>query len=226
MKLIFALFVSLLWMAGNSFATITDAETARLIDGLRSPDANERVKIADRVSQMDDLPDALMPVLFDLVLTKPKGGMREQAVGSVAIHFGNLSLAKMGKRAVPRLRELMKNVDTRWNAVGILNRIGPESVDAVPELIIALGDSNENVRSLAVYTLKYLGSRATPAVDALIPLLKDPNESVQDRAIEVLGMIGAPAAKALPELKKLLKPEYTSTAMRAAEAIEKIEVTK
>lgn len=226
MKLISALFISILLVAGSSSAAATDAETVRLIEGLRSPDAKVRVKTADRVSQMDDVPDALMPILFDLVLTKQNGFSREAQVGLVAVHYGNIALAKMGKRAVPRLRELMKDAETRWNAVGILKRIGPEAGDAVPELISALGDSNKNVRSLAVRTLEQLGPRAVPAVDALILLLNDSEENVKDCAIDVLGMIGAPAAQAIPELKKLLQPEYTVTASKAAAAIEKIENAK
>jgi len=202
----------------------TETEVGAMIAELQSPQAKVRVRAADRVQQLAEIPEALVPVLFDMVINvRRTGEPLEDLIGLTAVHFADLALAKCGRRIVPQLREYMRNPATRWTAVGILKRIGSDAGDAVPELIVALGDKNRNVVSLALYTLEAVGPRAAPAVDALIALLRDKDDDNREKAIQVLGGLGQAAAKAIPYLKKLSKHEGSLDSSYAAEAIDKIE---
>jgi hypothetical protein len=69
----------------------------------------------------------------------------------------------------------------------------PSRIDisaALPALMTALGDSDNDVRAYAASDLGDLGSKAAPAVRRLIELLGDPNEGVRSSACIALKGIG------------------------------------
>lgn len=209
----------LLVLCTRAFAAV-DPE---LIARLKSPDALTRTKAAQAVYESNETPDELLPILFEISLARRSGTPKEQMTSGVAIHYANQAIANAGKRAIPRLRELARDPETRWKAIGIINRVGADAEDALPEIILCIQDSNENVRSLAIRTVTKLGAKGGAATDALIPAINDSKESNREAAIEALGEIGPGAKAAIPALKKALKSRDILVPSGAKAALQKIE---
>ena len=89
---------------------------------------------------------------------------------------------------------------------------------AVDGLIVALKDTDEDVRCQAAWALGRTGR--TRAVDALIDALKD-SPAVRKQAIRALGHLGD--ARALPALNGALKDEDPRIRRYAARAIARIQ---
>ncbi|MHB1037987.1 MAG: HEAT repeat domain-containing protein [Pirellulales bacterium] len=90
----------------------------------------------------------------------------------------------------------------RETAADALARIGAA---AIPELVAALGDRDEDVRAEAARALARMGPTAKAAVPALIAALGDEHETVRRNAARALGQIGPAAEPAIPALIKAMK---------------------
>ena len=89
----------------------------------------------------------------------------------------------------------------RSSAANALGSIGQDAKDAVPDLIIALKDSDKHIRSSAANALGGIGKDAVPA---LITALKDSDKNVRSSAADALGSIGEDAKDAVPTLIDLI----------------------
>jgi HEAT repeat protein len=120
---------------------------------------------------------------------------------------GKATVAKPEKKAVSPARPTavvqvrtipaFRTWGVRETATDALARIGDA---AVPALIDALHDPDQEVRAQAAQALARMGNRAAPAVDALVEALNDPNEDVRRGAARALGQIGSEAEQAVPAL--------------------------
>jgi HEAT repeat protein len=104
----------------------------------------------------------------------------------------------------------------RLHAANSLGEMGPLAADAVPALIAALGDPDENVSKSAAVGLHMIGR---VAVSALSIALGDDNEYVRLRAAEVLSKIGLEAADAVPSLMAAFCNSDVPMRWRAARAL-------
>ena len=82
--------------------------------------------------------------------------------------------------------------NTRFVALG---DIGEPAKTAVPELIQALRDGDQDIRANAAIALANIGAPARDAVPALIDALRDESERVCEYSAFALQRIGTPAAK-------------------------------
>ena len=136
--------------------------------------------------------------------------------------------------------------------------LGPEfygttSVSAVPALVIALKDTDPEVRRDAAYALSRIGKHAAPATPALMiafkeadkgvrdyigstlidigalavpgltAMLKDTDKDVRIAAASILGNIGKPAFPAVPVLIGMLKDTDPEVRGAAAEVLGRME---
>ena len=85
--------------------------------------------------------------------------------------------------SVKRIQKVIARVRASFTKLGA-------PAQAVPALIAALGDANENVRANAAKALARIGPAAVEAVPALIAALGDANENVRANAAEALEQIG------------------------------------
>jgi len=85
--------------------------------------------------------------------------------------------------------------------------------NAVPSLILALGDTNESIPAKSSYALLKIGS---PAISELVAALRNPNIEVRRRAAFILGQIGADA---IPALQSALQDEDTNSRKGAIYAL-------
>jgi HEAT repeat protein len=93
---------------------------------------------------------------------------------------------------------------------------------AVPYLIEALKDKNEQIRSRSAVVLGKIMPPAPEAVAALAGLLRDDSSAVRWSAAEALGFLGPEAAAAVPHLMTFAKAEGEDAASIALAALGRI----
>jgi hypothetical protein len=86
---------------------------------------------------------------------------------------------------------LDESTDARVRAMTALGQLG--AVEAMPHLVVRLGDEEYLVRSTAAEGLGLIGPPAVPAVPALIEHLRKDFDQVRFFSVQALGRIG-PAA--------------------------------
>jgi HEAT repeat protein len=112
---------------------------------------------------------------------------------------------------VPPLIKQLTNSNSpakmRAEAAKELGRIGQIKAsyvkDAIPILLKAAKDKNDDVRRESLVALGFSNPDAEQAVPVLVEGLKSSNEQVQVAAAEALGYLGGEASEALPELRQL-----------------------
>lgn len=197
---------------------------SKLCIQLTSRNLTERLNALAELDNKETIPLEYLDALLSILKEKQSSSLNETAmIKSVARHKTILIITKMGKDAVPGLREMMKIDDLRWETVEILAEMGTDSKEALPELITALSDQNPSVRYLAAKAIMRIGKEAEDAVPTLMQTIHDPHESAREFSIQALGAIGAKAAVALPELNTLLEHQDIVTQMYARKAIKAIQ---
>jgi len=204
------------WRACRTLGAIgpkaSDAVPA-LLQGLTADSANVRAYAAfalGRIGQTTDpILDGLSDAMFDkevlvrraagralLTLNPPVDKMLPRYLklleeGDPTIVIPALhSLAERGKEVVPRLRAGMKNPRAAYWACLVLAEIGPDAVDAVPEIRSVLSHEDPDCRMEALLALGQIGPGASAAVPEIIKALKDdPFTQVQLAAAFALAKI-------------------------------------
>ncbi len=155
---------------------------------------------------------------------------------AILIHITIPSItAAQGARAVPQafsrgksLADWMVQADhyipeLRREAIKSIAALGPAARDALPVLIRATRDENQEVRLWAVTAIRRIGASARDASPALLNVLSDDARPVQEAARDALEAIG-PAAT--PVLLPALRTRDPWVRANAAEAIGVIGVAK
>jgi len=88
-------------------------------------------------------------------------------------------------------------------------------IEAIPDLITSLSDTNCDVKATAAYVLSAFGNEARPAIPALLALLKD-TETVRYAAIKTLVKIGWDGNDANASLDAALKDVSARVRLQAA----------
>jgi HEAT repeat protein len=140
-------------------------------------------------------------------LLDPDSEVRANAALALSNIGGKNALA-----ALPLLRNAMRtsvDVDLRRQAAVAIRNIGPEAKDAVPDLVEALRDPDEETRTNAALALGGIGENAASAVPALVRVVADPQQMSATRieAAVALSRIGpVPAAvQSIPTLLQVLE---------------------
>ena len=114
------------------------------------------------------------------------------------------------------------NVEVRRTACSTLWTSGPAAHEiALPGLVKALSDSDDNVRSNAANSLGG-GPGSVSAIPNWTRALTDSSADVRRSAAESLGRLGPPAASAAPTLVTLLSDQQDSVCSYSQRALEKI----
>jgi HEAT repeat protein len=210
-------------------------------------DPSLRVREHVRVALSSIGPAAVDP-LCD-VLGAERADVRLDAIKTIAL-FG-----RYGKKAVPALRQSLKDEDHRIRAAAAetLGLMRAEGADAVPELLASLRDKKQLVHDKAADTLVLMTMDGVPdllekvraaerkgqwvvpnqivaaAANPLTPFIKDLSDKetqVRVRAALTLGSMGANAQAAIPSLARLLTDENAQVRFSAAMAIAHIQRNK
>ena len=146
-------------------------------------------------------------------------------------------LLDWGARSIPSLVAGLNDPDVRLRrnvvlAFGVLGggwwpfECGQAKIDirsALPALVVALRDSDTDVRAWAAQAVGGIGANAADAVPALTALLENGDEGSRNSACMALGQIGPAAKAALPALRAALSDKSQDVRRFAARAIQRIE---
>jgi HEAT repeat protein len=140
------------------------------------------------------------------------------------VRFYNHTL--QGFFAVPPLIDALKNGNAAerleprsTDVIRYIGDLGEIAVRAVPELTLALQDSDKMVRRVAAFALGRIGEMAAPAVPMLVKALADDQQEVREFAAFALGRIGEGAAPAVPALMPALQDKNSVVRFGAALAL-------
>ena len=118
------------------------------------------------------------------------------------------ALASLGAKALPKLVAALKDPIKRDHALKILQQLGPEAKDAVPELINTLGAVSESeCRCEVLLTLASIGPEAAVAAPTLAKMLSDEFQINSATACYALGKFGPGAQGAVAALSKNMNSE-------------------
>ena len=107
------------------------------------------------------------------------------------------ALTRIGEPAIPALLKAVKdrvNEDLREYAVRALGGMGTKAKSAIPTLIEALSDPEDEVKTYAAYALSKMEDAAVDAVPALIQALENESDRVKHHVAFALSKIGTPEA--------------------------------
>ena len=144
------------------------------------------------------------------------------ALSSIIISLNIISLTYAYD--VPSLIDALgsKNKLKARSASDKLAKIGKP---AVPELIAALSDNNQNRKKYAARALREIGPDASDAIPSLGALLGEENAHTREYAVEALDKMPEHVAQVIPILQKFTLDADKNIRQKAHKAIEKMKET-
>jgi len=132
-------------------------------------------------------------------------------------------LAELGEAAAGDVHAMLLAGREKWGGLGETAReVGQIGAPAVPGLIEALGDGDEQLRADAAYALGVVDEGVEPAIPALARALDDPAEDVRQWSAWALGNHGPTSAGAVEDLRAALTDPESWVRQNAAEALGRI----
>jgi HEAT repeat protein len=161
----------------------------------RNPSPKHRQMAADYLKDLGKQGQPAVPALRE-ALNDPDALVRVSAVTAL------VDIEGPSADLVAPLRQLVQVAEPRTcpMAIRLLARLGPLANSASVDLVGALRNSDEKVRSEAAAALGKVAPENPMTVTALGRALKDDNGYVRTAAIQALAAIGEPAKEVLPAL--------------------------
>ncbi len=132
-------------------------------------------------------------------------------------------LSEIGAASVIPLSQLLSHnkIAVRRRSSRTLARIGKESSAVIPQLIVAMEDSDNEVVWYSVFAIGKIGKPAKDAISILIKRLNNVEAGIRAYAVYALGRMGIYAQASTSEIIKMLNKETNENVILAAlEAIE------
>jgi HEAT repeat protein len=233
---------------GKALTDLGVVAVPTLILSLKQPEPAVRVAAADILGNIGPAAKEAIPDLATLLGDEDKEVSRHAAsalgrIGPAAVPellevarwrsryttdmastaFANL---KADAATVRELVQLMGNVKedpaVRAFAATALGYMPEKAQSVQAEIIRAMGDENNDVRTAARWALGQIGPKAIPA---LREALKDSNPRIRSGAAFALGSMGPAADEAVPDLLLVMKDDDRTVRIDAILAIGKTQVT-
>jgi HEAT repeat protein len=234
--------------AGRALADLGVVAVPSLTLALRQPEPAVRVAAADTLGNIGPVAKEAIPALATLLGDEDQEVSRHAAaalgrIGPAAVPelievarwrsryttdmastaFANL---KADDATVRELVQLMGNVKedhaVRAFAAKALGYMPEKAQTVQSEIIRALGDENDDVRTAARWALGQIGPKVIPA---LKDALKDGNPRLRSGAAFALGSMGPAAEEAVPDLLAVMNDNDRTVRIDAILAIGKTRVT-
>mmetsp|Transcript_129348 Transcript_129348/g.258250 ORF Transcript_129348/g.258250 Transcript_129348/m.258250 type:complete len:226 (+) Transcript_129348:60-737(+) len=136
-----------------------------------------------------------------------------------------MHLASSGGASEPTLSELVSTLKdgskarSRWTAADALGQMGSNAGSAVPNLIAALEDRDQDVRISVARALGHIGEAAAPALPKLSAALSDRDSGMRWGAAQALGNLAKVAGPLAADLVKALADDEEDVRSAAATAL-------
>jgi HEAT repeat protein len=131
-----------------------------------------------------------------------------------------------GAEAVVSLIQMTRHPDAaiRRQVVRTMGKIGPASLDALPNLIaLTTSDAEAGVREQSAEAIGEIGPAAAAGIPALVKALGDENAKVRRDAVRSLGQMGPTAKGSLKEVLALVNDPDDDVKKAAKDAARKID---
>jgi HEAT repeat protein len=144
------------------------------------------------------------------------------AILNVRASYGFQALGPRAARAVPRLKKMLDQTPSpncRSSIASILAFIGPDAKAAVPSLMRAAANTNENLQINVIWALGQIHADPDAVVPFLTKKLRDPDVLTRELAVGSLAKFRADAKPAEPALVQLLNtpgPDTSSPSISPA----------
>jgi hypothetical protein len=185
-----------------------------IIRVFRSTDSHGRWYAASALGAIQHDPEICVPLLIN-GLTDSAPAVRESCIESLG-RFG-----EAGSAYAAKLADMFEQTDaqTRRAICGTLASFHSAAAIAVPILVRALRDPDENVRIWAAMGLGRLASLPEQTVPALVETAQDQVPMVRVVALESLGLLGSQATNALSALQRACLDKDASVRNAATNAL-------
>ncbi len=170
----------------------TELAVERLTEALKSDDAQLRSAAARALGELDLPPERVTPALI-AIANDPDPSVVENVVDA---------LVTRGPEIAGKAGQALSHPELKDVALAVLERLGPDASDAVPDMIAALDNEEGPFRAKLQLALAAFGPRAKAAAPQLIQSLDASDDKVRSSAMYALGCIGQAAADAAPLLEK------------------------
>ena len=193
------------WLEGNEFNSMNSGQ----IDALVRQIGTNSLPNLLRMLRAKDSPLRLK--LMRIAQGQPF--LRERWTPARTLNYSAVNwFGHMGaeaKNAVPELVEMYKRTPGFGPAGpgAALGAIGPAAAEAIPSLLLNVGNTNAGAREIAVEALGLIHCQPQAVVPVLIEALRDPAMAVQSQALLALGRYGTEAKAAVPALLEVLKTD-------------------
>ena len=196
------------------------SQLPKAIDGLNSPEGEDREQAADSLREMGAFAKAALPALR-LHLDDEDVYVRLSAAAALLAIDGD------ERATLAILSDALKHPDeeVRREAARRLGNAGATAKATVPALREAFHDHEPRVQIAVVRALAQIDSEDQTVVTLLTSLLDEHAPKLQRRqAVEILGSLGSRAKAALPVLKRFrVVEEYDRVPHEATRALQQIE---
>lgn len=188
-------------------AAIRGRATEQLVERLKDQDPFVRGVAAHALAALPPAPEITIPIWEKAM----------KGADAATVRYALSALASLGKPAVPRLIEILKeHKELRVEVAYTLGQIGPAAAAANDALAGLVANEDVNLATEAALALGKIGPAAGSAVPALCDALGR-NEGRNAHAIVLaLGNIGPQAAAAQPLVLKAMEGKDKSLAVIAA----------
>ncbi len=169
-----------------------DLAVSRLTQALRSDDAQLRTAAARALAELNLPVEKVAPALI-AVANDPDPAVVDNVVDA---------LASRGSKVAGRAGKALANPELKNVALAVLERLGTNGSDALPDMVAALAREQGPFRAKLQLTLAGFGPQAAAAAPELILSLESPDEDVRTSAMYALGCMGPAASDAAPMIEK------------------------
>ncbi len=234
--------------AEKALAQIGGASIPALLNKLNHRDTIIRCSAADALGFMGPRAEAAVPALA-VLLSGPDYEVSRHAANALgfigpasvpalqhAARAGNsqttdialaaFSVLKADRETVRELVQMMGNANEspglRGFAARALGKMQEKAQEAIPDLVHAIGDENNEVRIAVEWALVQMGTAAIPA---LREQLADANPQVRSRVVRTLGSMGPAAENAVPALLQAMTDGDRVVRTEAISALEKMQTS-
>lgn len=161
------------------------------------------------------------PALVNLIRTEQDHEIRVDS---------GLSLAKIGKAAIPSVKQLLDDPSprVRCEAIRAIGCMDPKQTWAVPILLRLSKDTSSDVRGMAYVYMRVISPDDPAVLKSLILGLSDPDSEVRTdcaRSLEYIGPNAAPATEKLLTLVDDADPEVRIAVWNAFEKMQTLDET-
>ena len=176
---------------------IVESTVKLIVDSFKSDDVDVRRAAARAMVELDADPQLVGPLLVEALNDK------DDTVVANAI----AALAAFGPKALDHVDDALADKELRHYALLLLARIGADAASAVPALVSALKQANDNPEDIeftreAHFALSQIGPAGKMAIPQLIKALGSEHDEVSASASYALGKMGPAARASIPALQR------------------------